>query len=215
MSEFTEGVPYTIVGDKIISQEDGMKMTLDVIKQHSFDDDEHFLVSFTDEEGDEKSTELYSYHTNAQYVEEALNNDVSESQEDANWVDRETFIAMPSEEGANDIVVTELKVSGIVQQFDYQGSPYTSASIYGRNAKTCEILQDIYLDYGRIQVHGDSYSADNYFSSQPQYRDAEGSCYIDFMPLDHSAAIPAGLYTIEATPERTDEAERIIFSFEK
>ncbi|MFH4747880.1 hypothetical protein WMQ67_16325 [Vibrio harveyi] len=215
MSEFTEGVPYTIVGDKIISQEDGMKMTLDVIKQHSFDDDEHFLVSFTDEEGDEKSTELYSYHTNAQYVEEALNNDVSESQEDANWVDRETFIAMPSEEGANDIVVTELKVSGIVQQFDYQGSPYTSASIYGRNAKTCEILKDIYLDYGRIQVHGDSYSADNYFSSQPQYRDAEGSCYIDFMPLDHSAAIPAGLYTIEATPERTDEAERIIFSFEK
>ncbi|MGR5518875.1 hypothetical protein ACPV5H_26080 [Vibrio harveyi] len=215
MSEFTEGVPYTIVDGKIISQEDGMKMTLDVIKQHSFDDDEHFLVSFTDEEGDEKSTELYSYHTNAQYVEEALNNDVSESQEDANWVDRETFIAMPSEEGANDIVVTELKVSGIVQQFDYQGSPYTSASIYGRNAKTCEILKDIYLDYGRIQVHGDNYSADNYFSSQPQYRDAEGSCYIDFMPLDHSAAIPAGLYTIEATPERTDEAERIIFSFEK
>ncbi|TDE21487.1 hypothetical protein E1100_15965 [Vibrio owensii] len=215
MSEFTEGVPYTIVGDKIISQEDGMKMTLDVIKQHSFDDDEHFLVSFTDEEGDEKSTELYSYHTNAQYVEEALNNDVSESQEDANWVDRETFIAMPSEEGANDIVVTELKVSGIVQQFDYQGSPYTSASIYGRNAKTCEILKDIYLDYGRIQVHGDNYSADNYFNSQPQYRDVEGSCYIDFMPLDHSAAIPAGLYTIEATPERTDEAERIIFSFEK
>lgn len=215
MSEFTEGVSYTIVGDKIISQEDGMKMTLDVIKQHSFDDDEHFLVSFTDEEGDEKSTELYSYHTNAQYVEEALNNDVSESQEDANWVDRETFIAMPSEEGANDIVVTELKVSGIVQQFDYQGSPYTSASIYGRNAKTCEILKDIYLDYGRIQVHGDNYSADNYFNSQPQYRDAEGSCYIDFMPLDHSAAIPAGLYTIEATPERTDEAERIIFSFEK
>ncbi|WP_050932151.1 hypothetical protein, partial [Vibrio harveyi] len=148
MSEFTEGVPYTIVDGKIISQEDGMKMTLDVIKQHSFDDDEHFLVSFTDEEGDEKSTELYSYHTNAQYVEEALNNDVSESQEDANWVDRETFIAMPSEEGANDIVVTELKVSGIVQQFDYQGSPYTSASIYGRNAKTCEILKDIYLDYG-------------------------------------------------------------------
>ncbi|HDM8214944.1 TPA: hypothetical protein P0E22_004989 [Vibrio harveyi] len=215
MSEFTEGVPYTIVDGKIISQEDGMKMTLDVIKQHSFDDDEHFLVSFTDEEGDEKSTELYSYHTNAQYVEEALNNDVSESQEDANWVDRETFIAMPSEEGANDIVVTELKVSGIVQQFDYQGSPYTSASIYGRNAKTCEILKDIYLDYGRIQVHGDNYSADNYFSSQPQYRDAEGSCYIDFMPLDHSAAIPVGLYTIEATPERTDEAERIIFSFEK
>lgn len=215
MSEFTEGVPYTIVDGKIISQEDGMKMTLNVIKQHSFDDDEHFLVSFTDEEGDEKSTELYSYHTNAQYVEEALNNDVSESQEDANWVDRETFIAMPSEEGANDIVVTELKVSGIVQQFDYQGSPYTSASIYGRNAKTCEILKDIYLDYGRIQVHGDNYSADNYFSSQPQYRDAEGSCYIDFMPLDHSAAIPAGLYTIEATPERTDEAERIIFSFEK
>lgn len=214
MSEFTEGVPYTIVGDKIISQEDGMKMTLDVIKQHSFDD-EHFLVSFTDEEGDEKSTELYSYHTNAQYVEEALNNDVSESQEDANWVDRETFIAMPSEEGANDIVVTELKVSGIVQQFDYLGSPYTSASIYGRNAKTCEILKDIYLDYGRIQVHGDNYSADNYFNSQPQYRHAEGSCYIDFMPLDHSAAIPAGLYTIEATPERTDEAERIIFSFEK
>ncbi|EPV1124327.1 hypothetical protein ACV17F_002232 [Vibrio harveyi] len=215
MSEFTEGVPYTIVDGKIISQEDGMKMTLDVIKQHSFDDDEHFLVSFTDEEGDEKSTELYSYHTNAQYVEEALNNDVSESQEDANWVDRETFIAMPSEEGANDIVVTKLKVSGIVQQFDYQGSPYTSASIYGRNAKTCEILKDIYLDYGRIQVHGDNYSADNYFSSQPQYRDAEGSCYIDFMPLDHSAAIPVGLYTIEATPERTDEAERIIFSFEK
>ncbi|WP_041057161.1 putative Ig domain-containing protein [Vibrio owensii] len=215
MSEFTEGVPYTIVGDKIISQEDGMKMTLDVIKQHSFDDDEHFLVSFTDEEGDEKSTELYSYHTNALYVEEALNNDVSESQEDANWVDRETFIAMPSEEGANDIVVTELKVSGIVQQFDYQGSPYTSASIYGRNAKTCEILKDIYLNYGSIQVHGDNYGADNYFNSQPQYRNAEGSCYIDFMPFDHSAAIPAGLYTIEATPERTDEAERIIFSFEK
>ncbi|WP_061035077.1 MULTISPECIES: hypothetical protein [Vibrio] len=215
MSEFTEGVPYTIVDGKIISQEDGMKMTLDDIKQHSFDDDEHFLVSFTDEEGDEKSTELYSYHTNAQYVEEALNNDVSESQEDANWVDRETFIAMPSEEGANDIVVTELKVSGIVQQFDYQGSPYTSASIYGRNAKTCEILKDIYLDYGSIQVHGDNYSANNYFSSQPQYRDAEGSCYIDLMPFDQSVAIPEGLYTIEATPERTDEAERIIFSFEK
>ncbi|WP_104041244.1 hypothetical protein [Vibrio hyugaensis] len=216
MSEFTEGVPYTIVGDKIISQEDGMKMTLDVIKQHSFDDDEHFLVSFTDEEGDEKSTELYSYHTNAQYVEEALNNDVSESQEDANWVDRETFIAMPSSEGANDIVVTELKVSGIVQQFnDSQGNPYSSASIYGRNAETCEILKDIYLDYGSIQVHGDNYGADNYFNSQPQYRDVEGSCYIDLMPFDHSVAIPEGLYTIEATPERTDEAERIIFSFEK
>ena len=215
MSEFTEGVPYAIVGDKIVSQEDGMKMTLDVIKQHSFDDDTHFLVSFTDEEGNEKSTELYSYHTNAQYVEEALNNDVSESQANPNWVDRETFIAMPSAEGSNDIVVTELKVSGIVQQFDYEGSPYTSASIYGRNAETCAILKDIYLDYGSIKVHGDNYGANNYFNSQPQYRDIGGSCYIDLAPFDHSVAIPSGLYTIEAKPERTDEAERIVFSFKK
>ncbi|MGR5422132.1 hypothetical protein [Vibrio sp. PNB22_4_1] len=216
MSEFTEGVPYKVIGDQIISQEDGMKMTLDVIKQHSFGDDEHFLVSFTDEEDGEKSTELYSYHTNAQYVEEALNNDVSESQENANWVDRETFIAMPSAEGSNDIVVTELKVSGIVQQFDYQGSPYTSASIHGRNAETCEILKDIYLDYGSIQVHGDNPEADSYFNNrEPQYKDVENSCYIDLMPFDHSVEIPAGLYTIEAQPERTDEAERIVFSFKK
>ncbi|MGN2615439.1 hypothetical protein [Aliivibrio fischeri] len=215
MSEFTEGVPYAIVGDKIVSQEDGMKMTLDIIKQHSFDDDKHFLVSFTDEEGNDKSTELYSYHTNAQYVEEALNNDVSESQANPNWVDRETFIAMPSAEGTNDTVVTELKVSGIVQQFDYQGSPYSSASIYGRNAETCAILKDIYLDYGSIRVHGDNYGANNYFNSQPQYRDVEGSCYIDLMPFDPSVAIPSGLYTIEAKPERTDEAERIVFSFKK
>ncbi|WP_063647712.1 putative Ig domain-containing protein [Aliivibrio fischeri] len=215
MSEFTEGVPYAIVGDKIVSQEDGMKMTLDVIKQHSFDDDKHFLVSFTDEEGNDKSTELYSYHTNAQYVEEALNNDVSESQANPNWVDRETFIAMPSAEGTNDTVVTELKVSGIVQQFDYQGSPYSSASIYGRNAETCAILKDIYLDYGSIRVHGDNYGANNYFNSQPQYRDVEGSCYIDLMPFEPSVAIPSGLYTIEAKPERTDEAERIVFSFKK
>ncbi|MGR5134688.1 putative Ig domain-containing protein [Vibrio alfacsensis] len=216
MSEFTKGVPYAIVGNQIVSQEDGMKMTLDVIKQHSFDDDEHFLVSFSDEEGDEKSTELYSYHTNAQYVEEALNNDVSESQENANWVDRETFIAMPSAEGANDIVVTELKVSGIVQQFnDSLGTPYSAASIYGRNAETCEILKDIYFNYGSIQVHGDNPEANNYFNSQPQYRDVEDSCYIDLMPFDHSVAIPSGLYTIEAQPERNDEAERIVFSFKK
>ncbi|MGR5235916.1 putative Ig domain-containing protein [Vibrio alfacsensis] len=213
MSQFTVGVPYEIVGDQIVSQEDGM--TLDVIKQHSFGDDEHFLVSFTDEEDGEKSTELYSYHTNAQYVEEALNNDVSESQENANWVDRETFIAMPSAEDSNDIVVTELKVSGIVQQFDYQGSPYTSASIYGRNEGTCEILKDIYLNYDSIRVHGDNNEANNYFNSQPQYRDVEGSCYIDLMPFDHSVEIPAGLYTIEAQPERNDEAERIVFSFKK
>ncbi|MEZ8859546.1 hypothetical protein [Vibrio sp. 10N.247.311.51] len=216
MSEFEYGVSYEVLNNQIVSIEDGMKITLDIITQDLDTDDERFLISFTDEEGDDKSTELYTYYTNEEYVEEMIHNKVNTSANNADWAERDTYIAMPPSEGSNNIVVTELDVSGIVQQFPWQDGQYTSASIHGGNTETCEILKDIYFDYGSIQVHGDNTAADNYFHWVPTFEtDKEGSCYIDLDPLDPSAELPKGLYTIEAKPERVDEGERILFSFYK
>tara|TARA_Y100001960_G_C14373740_1_gene680422 strand:- start:21 stop:671 length:651 start_codon:yes stop_codon:yes gene_type:complete len=216
MSDFEEGVSYEIVGNKIVSIEGDMKMTLNVIEQGTDTDGERFIVSFTDEEGDEKSTELYTYYTNADYVEETISNDVNYSSDNAEWAEREAYIAMPPSEGSKEIVVTELNVSGIVQQFPWGDGQYTSASIHGGDATTCEILEDIYFDYGSFRVHGDNATANNYFDWNPTFKsDEEDDCYINLEPKDRSAELPKGLYTIEAEPERLDEGERILFSFKK
>ena len=215
MSEFEEGVSYQVVGDQIVSIENGMSMTLDIIQSGTDVDGERHLISFTDEEDGDQSVELYTYYTNAEYVEEMIYNPVNTSKDNADWADREAYIAMPPSEGSKEIVVTELHVNGIVQQFANGDSMYTSASLHA-GEEACDILKDIYFDYGDIRIHGDNTAADTYFHHEPSYhRESVDSCYIDFHPVDTTAVIPAGLYTIEAQPERFDEGERILFSFYK
>jgi hypothetical protein len=215
MSEFEEGVSYQVVGDKIVSIENGMSMTLDIIQSGTDVDGERHLISFTDEEDGDQSVELYTYYTNAEYVEEMIYNPVNTSKDNADWADREAYIAMPPSEGSKEIVVTELHVNGIVQQFAHGDSMYTSASLHA-GEEACDILKDIYFDYGDIRIHGDNTAADTYFHHEPSYhRESVDSCYIDFHPVDTTAVLPAGLYTIEAQPERFDEGERILFSFYK
>ena len=221
IESFEKGVKYSIEGDKIVSIEDGVSITLDIITSGIDDDGERHLISFTDEEAGDKSVELYTYYTNAAYVEEMIYNKVSTSiGNNADWVTREAYIAMPPFEGSTDIEVMELRVSGMVQQFDYTNDhgeqTYTSASLHAGDKGTCDILKDIYVHHGTIRVYGNNTAANNYFSSVPSYEAQDnGSCMINLHPYDISAKIPSGLYTIEAKPERLDEGERILFSFYK
>ncbi|KOO10194.1 hypothetical protein AKJ18_35520, partial [Vibrio xuii] len=86
---------------------------------------------------------------------------------------------------------------------------YTAASLYAEDAHACDVLKNDYT----IRVMGSNDAAGSHFVSR-EFK-VDNGCYLNMLPFNQEEALPAGLYTIEAKPNRLDEGERVIFSFKK
>ncbi|TOO14789.1 hypothetical protein CGH44_04225, partial [Vibrio parahaemolyticus] len=152
-------------------------------------------------------TEVYGYYTDKRKVEKEIYQPIGRSMDNAPWVVGLTHTVIDGK-------VQEFDVSGIVQQFDYEGTDgqvhtYTAASLYAEDAHACDVLKNDYT----IRVMGSNDAAGSHFVNR-EFK-VDNGCYLNMLPFNQEEAIPAGLYTIEAKPNRLDEGERVIFSFKK
>ncbi|EOV6308625.1 hypothetical protein ACN9RQ_001452 [Vibrio parahaemolyticus] len=214
LNNFTSEITYTIEDGLIKSTnfaQDGISFEL--VESSIYDDDmsNHYLVKFNyiDDESEElKSvTEVYGYYTDKRKVEKEIYQPIGRSMDNAPWVVGLTHTVIDGK-------VQEFDVSGIVQQFDYEGTDgqvhtYTAASLYAEDAHACDVLKNDYT----IRVMGSNDAAGSHFVNR-EFKFDNG-CYLNMLPFNQEEAIPAGLYTIEAKPNRLDEGERVIFSFKK
>ncbi|EPA8592693.1 hypothetical protein ACQ7JZ_002281 [Vibrio parahaemolyticus] len=214
LNNFTSEITYTIEDGLIKSTnfaQDGISFEL--VESSIYDDDmsNHYLVKFNyiDDESEElKSvTEVYGYYTDKRKVEKEIYQPIGRSMDNAPWVVGLTHTVIDGK-------VLEFDVSGIVQQFDYEGTDgqvhtYTAASLYAEDAHACDVLKNDYT----IRVMGSNDAAGSHFVNR-EFK-VDNGCYLNMLPFNQEEAIPAGLYTIEAKPNRLDEGERVIFSFKK
>ncbi|ELV8625451.1 hypothetical protein QNF03_002106 [Vibrio cidicii] len=218
LSNYYSEISYTIEGGLIKStnfEQDGMQFEL--VESSIYDDEmsNHYLVkySYLDNESDELEdelesvTEVYGYYTDKREVEKEIYQPIGRSMNNAPWVVGLTHTVIDGK-------IQEFDVSGIVQQFEYEGTngqihTYTSASLYAEDTHACDVLKNDYT----ISVMGSNDAANSYFVN-PAFKNDNG-CYLNMHPFNQEEAIPAGLYTIEAKPNRLDEGERVIFSFKK
>ncbi|HCH1190922.1 TPA: hypothetical protein NKP78_001399 [Vibrio parahaemolyticus] len=214
LNNFTSEITYTIEDGLIKSTnfaQDGISFEL--VESSIYDDDmsNHYLVKFNyiDDESEElKSvTEVYGYYTDKRKVEKEIYQPIGSSMDNAPWVVGLTHTVIDGK-------VQEFDVSGIVQQFDYEGTDgqvhtYTAASLYAEDAHACDVLKNDYT----IRVMGSNDAAGSHFVNR-EFK-VDNGCYLNMLPFNQEEAIPAGLYTIEAKPNRLDEGERVIFSFKK
>ncbi|ELI5415067.1 hypothetical protein RRJ93_001402 [Vibrio parahaemolyticus] len=214
LNNFTSEITYTIEDGLIKSTnfaQDGISFEL--VESSIYDDDmsNHYLVKFNyiDDESEElKSvTEVYGYYTDKRKVEKEIYQPIGRSMDNAPWVVGLTHTVIDGK-------VQEFDVSGIVQQFDYEGTDgqvhtYTAASLYAEDAHACDVLKNDYT----IRVMGSNDAAGSHFVNR-EFK-VDNGCYLNMLPFNQEEAIPAGLYTIEAKPNRLDEGERVIFSFKK
>ncbi|EGQ8960473.1 hypothetical protein ACKOZB_003786 [Vibrio parahaemolyticus] len=214
LNNFTSEITYTIEDGLIKSTnfaQDGISFEL--VESSIYDDDmsNHYLVKFNyiDDESEELEsvTEVYGYYTDKREVEKEIYQPIGRSMDNAPWVVGLTHTVIDGK-------VQEFDVSGIVQQFDYEGMDgqvhtYTSASLYAEDAHACDVLKNDYT----IRVMGSNDAAGSHFVNR-EFK-VDNGCYLNMLPFNQEEAIPAGLYTIEAKPNRLDEGERVIFSFKK
>ncbi|EKA7354465.1 hypothetical protein OL322_001913 [Vibrio vulnificus] len=218
LSNYYSEISYTIEGGLIKStnfEQDGIQFEL--VESSIYDDEmsNHYLVKFSylDDESDELEdelesvTEVYGYYTDKREVEKEIYQPIGRSMNNAPWVVGLTHTVIDGK-------VQEFDVSGIVQQFEYEGTngqihTYTSASLYAEDTHACDVLKNDYT----ITVMGSNDAANSYFVN-PAFKNDNG-CYLNMHPFNQEEAIPAGLYTIEAKPNRLDEGERVVFSFKK
>lgn len=214
LNNFTSEITYTIEDGLIKSTnfaQDGISFEL--VESSIYDDDmsNHYLVKFNyiDDESEELEsvTEVYGYYTDKREVEKEIYQPIGRSMDNAPWVVGLTHTVIDGK-------VQEFDVSGIVQQFDYEGTDgqvhtYTSASLYAEDAHACDVLKNDYT----IRVMGSNDAAGSHFVNR-EFK-VDNGCYLNMLPFNQEEAIPAGLYTIEAKPNRLDEGERVIFSFKK
>lgn len=214
LNNFTSEITYTIEDGLIKSTnfaQDGISFEL--VESSIYDDDmsNHYLVKFNyiDDESEELEsvTEVYGYYTDKREVEKEIYQPIGRSMDNAPWVVGLTHTVIDGK-------VQEFDVSGIVQQFDYEGTDgqvhtYTAASLYAEDAHACDVLKNDYT----IRVMGSNDAAGSHFVNR-EFK-IDNGCYLNMLPFNQEEAIPAGLYTIEAKPKRLDEGERVIFSFKK
>ncbi|HHX8439284.1 TPA: putative Ig domain-containing protein [Vibrio diabolicus] len=214
LNNFTSEITYTIEDGLIKSTnfaQDGVSFEL--VESSIYDDDmsNHYLVKFNyiDDESEELEsvTEVYGYYTDKREVEKEIYQPIGRSMDNAPWVVGLTHTVIDGK-------VQEFDVSGIVQQFDYEGTDgqvhtYTAASLYAEDAHACDVLKNDYT----IRVMGSNDAAGSHFVNR-EFK-IDNGCYLNMLPFNQEEAIPAGLYTIEAKPNRLDEGERVIFSFKK
>lgn len=214
LNNFTSEITYTIEDGLIKSTnfaQDGISFEL--VESSIYDDDmsNHYLVKFSyiDDESEELEsvTEVYGYYTDKREVEKEIYQPIGRSMDNAPWVVGLTHTVIDGK-------IQELDVSGIVQQFDYEGTDgqvhtYTAASLYAEDAHACDVLKNDYT----IRVMGSNDAAGSHFVNR-EFK-IDNGCYLNMLPFNQEEAIPAGLYTIEAKPKRLDEGERVIFSFKK
>ncbi|MFW0963810.1 hypothetical protein ACEV9L_12175 [Vibrio parahaemolyticus] len=214
LNNFTSEITYTIEDGLIKSTnfaQDGISFEL--VESSIYDDgmSNHYLVKFNyiDDESEELEsvTEVYGYYTDKREVEKEIYQPIGRSMDNAPWVVGLTHTVIDGK-------VQEFDVSGIVQQFDYEGTDgqvhtYTSASLYAEDAHACDVLKNDYT----IRVMGSNDAAGSHFVNR-EFK-VDNGCYLNMLPFNQEEAIPAGLYTIEAKPNRLDEGERVIFSFKK
>ncbi|HCE3286703.1 putative Ig domain-containing protein [Vibrio parahaemolyticus] len=214
LNNFTSEITYTIEDGLIKSTnfaQDGISFEL--VESSIYDDDmsNHYLVKFNyiDDESEELEsvTEVYGYYTDKREVEKEIYQPIGRSMDNAPWVVGLTHTVIDGK-------VQEFDVSGIVQQFDYEGTDgqvhtYTSASLYAEDAHACDVLKNDYT----IRVMGSNDAAGSHFVNR-EFK-VDNGCYLNMLPFNQEEAIPDGLYTIEAKPNRLDEGERVIFSFKK
>ncbi|HCE2375524.1 putative Ig domain-containing protein [Vibrio parahaemolyticus] len=214
LNNFTSEITYTIEDGLIKSTnfaQDGISFEL--VESSIYDDDmsNHYLVKFNyiDDESEELEsvTEVYGYYTDKREVEKEIYQPIGRSMDNAPWVVGLTHTVIDGK-------VQEFDVSGIVQQFDYEGTDgqvhtYTAASLYAEDAHACDVLKNDYT----IRVMGSNDAAGSHFVNR-EFK-VDNGCYLNMLPFNQEEAIPAGLYTIEAKPNRLDEGERVIFSFKK
>ncbi|EGQ7973856.1 hypothetical protein I7Z51_002788 [Vibrio parahaemolyticus] len=214
LNNFTSEITYTIEDGLIKSTnfaQDGISFEL--VESSIYDDDmsNHYLVKFNyiDDESEELKfvTEVYGYYTDKRKVEKEIYQPIGRSMDNAPWVVGLTHTVIDGK-------VQEFDVSGIVQQFDYEGTDgqvhtYTAASLYAEDAHACDVLKNDYT----IRVMGSNDAAGSHFVNR-EFK-VDNGCYLNMLPFNQEEAIPAGLYTIEAKPNRLDEGERVIFSFKK
>ncbi|MCQ9066423.1 putative Ig domain-containing protein [Vibrio diabolicus] len=214
LNNFTSEITYTIEDGLIKSTnfaQDGISFEL--VESSIYDDDmsNHYLVKFNyiDDESEELEsvTEVYGYYTDKREVEKEIYQPIGRSMDNAPWVVGLTHTVIDGK-------VQEFDVSGIVQQFDYEGTDgqvhtYTAASLYAEDAHACDVLKNDYT----IRVMGSNDAAGSHFVNR-EFK-IDNGCYLNMLPFNQKEAIPAGLYTIEAKPKRLDEGERVIFSFKK
>ncbi|MFH4413958.1 putative Ig domain-containing protein [Vibrio diabolicus] len=214
LNNFTSEITYTIEDGLIKSTnfaQDGISFEL--VESSIYDDDmsNHYLVKFSyiDDESEEleSMTEVYGYYTDKREVEKEIYQPIGRSMDNAPWVVGLTHTVIDGK-------IQELDVSGIVQQFDYEGTDgqvhtYTAASLYAEDAHACDVLKNDYT----IRVMGSNDAAGSHFVNR-EFK-IDNGCYLNMLPFNQEEAIPAGLYTIEAKPKRLDEGERVIFSFKK
>ncbi|MCZ0924227.1 putative Ig domain-containing protein [Vibrio diabolicus] len=214
LNNFTSEITYTIEDGLIKSTnfaQDGISFEL--VESSIYDDDmsNHYLVKFNyiDDESEELEsvTEVYGYYTDKREVEKEIYQPIGRSMDNAPWVVGLTHTVIDGK-------IQEFDVSGIVQQFDYEGTDgqvhtYTAASLYAEDAHACDVLKNDYT----IRVMGSNDAAGSHFVNR-EFK-IDNGCYLNMLPFNQEEAIPAGLYTIEAKPKRLDEGERVIFSFKK
>ncbi len=214
LNNFTSEITYTIEDGLIKSTnfaQDGISFEL--VESSIYDDDmsNHYLVKFNyiDDESEELEsvTEVYGYYTDKREVEKEIYQPIGRSMDNAPWVVGLTHTVIDGK-------VQEFDVSGIVQQFDYEGTDgqvhtYTAASLYAEDAHACDVLKNDYT----IRVMGSNDAAGSHFVNR-EFK-VDNGCYLNMLPFNQEEAIPAGLYTIEAKPNRLNEGERVIFSFKK
>ncbi|WP_261903379.1 hypothetical protein [Vibrio fortis] len=193
LSLFEAGPTYTVNADKTISF-DGM--TLDVISEDIYGDNlDHYFVSL-DENGD---TELYSYYQNAVAVENMIYQPVIE----AGW---KTRIVHTYVEGN----AQELDVSAVVQE---HSESYVAAEIHIGDM-SCDQFEAIYPGHNMYVSASNGQGFWN-LSVIDDLKDPEQpGCYIKRKPNSGEALEP-GLFSIQFKADSSDEAETIVFSFNK
>ncbi|MEZ9650572.1 hypothetical protein [Vibrio lentus] len=193
LSLFKAGPTYTVNADKTISF-DGM--TLDVISEDIYGDNlDHYFVSM-DENGD---TELYSYYQNAVAVENMIYQPVIE----AGW---KTRIVNTYVEGN----AQKLDVSAVVQE---HSENYVAAEIH-IGGMSCDQFESIYPGYYMDVSASNGQEFWNLTSVKDPKDPEQPGCYIKRKP-DNGIALKPGLFSIKFKANNSDEAETIIFSFNK
>ena len=193
LSLFEAGPTYTVNADKTISF-DGM--TLDVISEDIYGDNlDHYFVSL-DENGD---TELYSYYQNTVAVENMIYQPVIE----AGW---KTRIVHTYVEGN----AQELDVSAVVQE---HSENYVAAEVHIGDM-SCDQFEAIYPGYNMYVSASNGQEFWNLSVVDDSKDPEQPGCYIKRKP-NNGIALEPGLFSIQFKANNSDEAETIVFSFNK